>query len=418
MQLEKQKVPISLNYIKVFIKWMLLASMIGILGGLLGCVFHMSVDFVTELRGHNPWVIALLPVGGLVICAMYRFFRSKGKLDTNCVLEAVREDRKVPLVMIPLIFISTVITHLLGGSAGREGAALQLGGSIGYNCGRVFRLKPEGMHIIVMVGMSSVFAALFGTPLTATVFSLEVVSVGVIHYAGLLPCMIASIVAYEISLMFGISPVRFDAVVFDAVSVTLMLKVILLAVLCACVSILFCTSIKKCEHGMEKLMPNPYIKAAVGGGVILLLTVLVGSYDYNGAGMDVIARAISGEANYAAFLLKILFTAVTIAAGFKGGEIVPTFFIGATFGCVAGTLLGMNAGFGAAIGFVSLFCCVVNCPLASMLLALEVFGAEGMLFFGVACGVCYLMSGYSGLYHSQKIVYSKLDDAYIDRSTR
>ncbi len=417
LQLKKENVNISWNYIKKLIQWILLASVVGILGGLVGSLFHKSVDAVTELRLHNPWILLLLPVGGVAIAGLYHLVRGKGSLDTNCVIEAVREDRKIPFVMMPLIFVSTTITHLVGGSAGREGAALQLGGSIGYNLGKLFRLKKETMHIIVMAGMSSVFSALFGTPLTATIFSLEVASVGVIHYAGLLPCTIAAVVAYEIALLLGVTPVRFDTVVFEAVSAKLMLQVMALALLCALVSLLFCVAIKKCEHLMETKMTNGYLRAAVGGGVILLLTVMIGTQDYNGAGMEVIERAISGEARYEAFLLKILFTAITIATGFKGGEIVPTFFIGATFGCVAGELLGMDAGVGAAIGFVSLFCCMVNCPIASLLLAVEVFGTDGVLFFAVACGISYLMSGHWGLYHSQKIVYSKLDDAYIDRYT-
>ena len=198
----------------------------------------------------------------------------------------------------------------------------------------------------------------------------------------------------------------------------IMLKVVILAVLCAAISILFCVAIKKCEHGMEKLIRNNYLRAAAGGAVIVLLTLVVRTHDYNGAGMEVISRAISGEARPEAFILKIIFTAITISAGFKGGEIVPAFFIGSTFGCVCGSLLGLDPGFAAAIGFVALFCGVVNCPVASMMLSLEVFGAEGIIFFAVVCGVSYMMSGYSGLYKSQKIVYSKLSDEYIDANTK
>lgn len=414
MNLVKENLKFSLEYVKTFCKWLVIAVIVGALGGLIGSAFHISVDFVTSLRTEHRWIIYLLPVGGIVITAFYRFFRSMGHIDTNRVLEAVRTDEKVPLVMIPLIFVSTVLTHLLGGSAGREGAALQLGGSIGYNFGRALRLNSKDMHIIVMAGMSSVFAALFGTPLTAAVFALEVVSVGVLPYAGFQPCIIAAITAYQISLVFGITPVHFDSVVFQAFSAEIMLKVIVLAVLCAAVSVAFCIAIKQCENLMEKAVSNGYIRAAAGGVIIVLLTVILQTYDYNGAGMDVITRAIAGEAKPEAFLLKIIFTAVTIAAGFKGGEIVPAFFIGSTFGCVAGSLLGLDAGFGAALGFVALFCGVVNCPLASILLSVEVFGIQGLLFFAVTCSVSYMMSGCFGLYKSQKIVYSKLDAEYID----
>lgn len=406
------------DYVKNFLKWIFISLCIGAMGGLLGSAFHLSVDFVTELRHENDFLIFLLPLGGLVIAGMYRLFKSKGHIDTNLVIEAVRENKKVPLVMVPLIFISTVITHMLGGSAGREGAALQLGGGIGYNFGKLLRLNEKDMHLIVMSGMSSVFAALFGTPLTAAIFSLEVVNVGVFHYAGFLPCVISSITAYKIAGFFGIAPVHFDKVVFEAMSCEIMLKVAILAVFCAAISIVFCLAIKKSEFYMKKFFPNRYIRSVAGGVIIIMLAIILRTRDYNGAGMDVIERAISGVAKPEAFILKILFTAITISAGFKGGEIVPAFFIGSTFGCILGSVLGLDAGFGAAIGFVALFCGVVNCPLASVMLSLEVFGAEGILFFALACGVSYMMSGYSGLYKSQKILYSKLSDEYIDINTK
>lgn len=414
MGLFKTNLKFSWDYLKTFIKWIVVAAVVGGIGGCIGSVFHLSIDYVTELRMHHAWILFLLPVGGLVIAAIYGIFKKQGKLDTNRVLEAVASEEKVPLVMAPLIFISTVLTHLLGGSAGREGAALQLGGSIGYNVGKVFRLNQNDMHIIVMAGMSAVFAALFGTPLTAAVFALEVVCVGVMHYAALVPCVISAMVAFGIAGLFGLSPVHFDGIVLANIDALLLGKIIVVAVLCALVSILFCSAIHYCEHSMEKLLKNKYLRAFVGAVLVVLLTLLVGTRDYNGAGMDVITRAIGGEARWEAFLLKIVFTAITIAAGFKGGEIVPAFFIGSTFGCLAGSLLGMDAGFAAAIGFVAVFCGVVNCPIASTMLALEVFGSENILIFALVCAISYMMSGSFSLYKSQKIVYSKLDAHYID----
>lgn len=406
------------EYIKVLIKWLIASSVVGLIGGVLGSIFHISIDLVTEFRTEHTWVILLLPIGGILIAAIYALFKSKGAIDTNRVIESARDEQNVPLVMAPLIFISTCITHLLGGSAGREGAALQLGGSIGYNLGKVFKFNKKDMHIVVMSGMSAVFAALFGTPLTAAFFALEVTSVGVIHYAGLVPCIVSSIVAYKIAGGFGLSPVCFDNVFIQAISVSVMIKVIILAILCAIVSILFCMAIHKCEHIMESTVKSRYVRAFAGGVLIVGLSYALGTFDYNGAGMDIITRAIGGEARYEAFLLKILFTAITIAAGFKGGEIVPAFFIGSTFGCVAGPLLGLDAGFSAAIGFVALFCGVVNCPIASTILALEVFGAGPILIMATVCGVSFMMSGYFGLYKSQKIVYSKLNEDLINIHTR
>lgn len=401
----------TFNYLKTFLKWLIIALLVGIVGGVVGSVFHESIDAVTHYRENNRWVMYLLPLGGLLIVWLYSLMPSKGKVDTNRVIDAVKkDDEKVPLIMTPLIFISTVITHFLGGSAGREGAALQLGGSIGYNLGKVCRLNKTDMHTVVMTGMSAVFSALFGTPLTAAIFSLEVICVGAMHYAAIVPCVLSAVVASRIALWFGLHPVHFGLDIIPTITVGSVSQVIVLAVLCALVSILFCVAIHKCEHYMEKRFKGAYTRAFVGGVVIIALTLILGTYDYNGAGMDVVGRAISGDARYEAFLLKILFTAITISAGFKGGEIVPAFFIGSTFGCVAGGLLGLDAGFGAALGFVALFCGVVNCPVASIILSVEVFGAEGLLFFAIMCAVTYMMSGYFGLYKSQEFQYSKLSD--------
>lgn len=407
-----------IEYIKVLIKWIIIAVVVGIIGGVIGSLFHLSIDYATELRMHNWWLLLLLPIGGIAIAGMYSLFKKKGKISTDRVIESARDNESVPLVMAPLIFISTCITHLLGGSAGREGAALQLGGSIGYNIGKTFRLKNNDIHTVVMSGMSAVFAALFGTPLTAAFFALEVTSVGVFHYVGLVPCIISSITAFAIAGKFGLPPVRFNIATPDALNIPVMGKVIILAILCAMVSMLFCVAIKKCEHYSDKLIPNKFLRAFIGGAIIVGLSFAIGSFDYNGAGMDVITKALHGEARYEAFILKIIFTAITISAGFKGGEIVPAFFIGSTFGCIAGSFLGLDPVFGAAIGFVALFCGVVNCPIASTILALEVFGADSILIMATVCGVSYMMSGYFGLYKSQKIVYSKLNEDLIDKNTK
>ncbi len=407
----------AFNYVLAFVKWFVIALFLGIFGGILGSFFHISIDFVTDFRGEYPNIVLLLPLGSLVITVLYRLLSANKKITTDRVIESVRKDKNIPLVMMPLIFAGTVITHLVGGSSGREGAALQLGGSMGYNIGKFLRLEKNDMHIIVMTGMSAVFAALFGTPVTAAIFSLEVTTVGFFHYAGLLPCIISSVTAMEVAKYFGLAPVRFDGIQFGTLTWDITLKVMLFSIMCAVVSILFCAAQKKCSLVLEKLVKNVYLRAVAGGFAVLLLTVLVGNGDYNGAGMNVISSAIAGEADNFAFLLKIVFTAFTIAAGFKGGEIVPAFFIGSTFGCVMAPFLGMDPSLTAAIGFVALFCGVVNCPVASFILAVEVFGADGILFFAIACSVSYMMSGRFGIYHSQKIMYSKIEDEIIDKHT-
>ena len=416
-QKAKSKFKSAGKYLLTFLKWFVLAAVTGAVGGVVGALFHLSVEYVTGVRKAHSWIVFLLPVGGLVIAGLYKL-SGKKDIGTNEILDAVRSPQGVPALLAPLIFVSTVITHLFGGSAGREGAALQLGGSIAGLIGKIARLDEKDMHIMTMCGMSAVFSALFGTPITAAVFALGVISVGVIYYAGLLPCVVSAFTAYFISILMGTEPVAFTISNIPAFSLKSCLLTALLSAICALLSIGFCLGLHGTHKLFEKLFKNTFLRAAVGGLVIVILSLICRSGDYNGAGMDIVERAIGGNAKPEAFLLKFIFTAVTVGAGYKGGEIVPTFFVGATFGCVVGGLIGLDPGFAAAVGLVALFCGVVNCPVASFTLAVELFGGEGVIYFGIASVIGYVLSGYSGLYHGQKIVYSKLEPRRIDVHSR
>ena len=405
---------IQLNVV-AFFKWIIIAVITGMVGGIIGSIFHLSVEFATNTRIQYPWIIYLLPFGGLIIVFLYKKAMNEDP-GTNLVINSIRTDGKVPFLMSPLIFIGTVITHLLGGSAGREGAALQLGGSIGSQIGNLIGLDEKDMHLITLCGMSGVFSALFGTPLTATFFSMEVISIGIIHYSAFIPCIVSSLTAYAVSVYFGLEPVRFNLNIFPEISFINIVKVMVLGSLCAVVSIIFCEVLHKGNKLLKKLMPNSYIRVFAGGTMIILMTLVIGSRDYNGAGMDIISNAINGSAKPEAFILKMIFTAITISVGYKGGEIVPTFFIGSTFGCVFGSILGLDPCFGAAVGLVALFCGVVNTLITSIILSIELFGAGNIILFAIACGVSYMESGYYSLYTSQKIMYSKIKAEYINRS--
>lgn len=399
-------------YIAALAKWLGVGAFVGAVGGAVGAAFHIGVEGATALRLTHPWVIWLLPVGGVVIVALYRLTHMEGR-GTNNIIDSVHFGKDIPIILVPLIFISTCLTHLVGGSAGREGAALQIGGGIGYRTGHALQLDEKELPLATLCGMSAVFAALFGTPLTATVFALEVISVGVLYYAGLIPCLAAAAMGYTMSGLLGVAPTRFVVSVPPLEAWTLVL-VLALSVACALVSILFVRGMHLVERLAARGLKNPYLRAAAGGCALIALTWLLGT-DYNGAGMDVIARAMTGQADHWAWLAKILFTALTIGCGFKGGEVVPSFFVGATFGCVAAQALGLPGGFGAAIGLVSVFCGAVNCPIASLLLSMELFGCtDQLLYFAFACAISYLLSGYCGLYSSQTILYSKLRAEFIN----
>ena len=414
MERLKERVAHIGQYAVTLLKWMVLGGVIGLVGGIIGSLFHIGVDTATQVRLAHPWVLYLMPVGGLAIVGLYRLTKTEGK-GTNDIIASVHFGEQVPGLLVPVIFVSTVITHLCGGSAGREGAALQIGGGIGYQAGRLLRLGEKDLPLATLCGMSGVFAALFGTPLTATVFALEVISVGVLYYAGLVPCLTAALTGYLVSVLMGVPPTRFTVTV-PGLEVRTMLLVMVLALLCAVVSILFCRGLHGVEHLLKRTLKNPYLRVAVGAAVLIGLTLLTNG-DYNGAGMEVIGRAIAGQADSWAWVWKLLFTAITIGCGFKGGEVVPSFFVGAAFGCVAAGWLGLPAGFGAAMGLVSVFCGAVNCPLASIILSVELFGSGDLLYFAMACSISYLISGYCGLYSSQTILYSKLRAEFINVRT-
>ena len=408
----RRKTKSASNYGRVFLKWMFIAACIGAAGGLVGALFHLSVNAVTDLRMEYGWLLWLMPVGGLLIVLLYRATGMEGK-GTNDIIHSIHFGEKVPLMLTPVIFLATVITHIVGGSAGREGAALQIGGSIGYQVGRLFRQDDRNIRVATMCGMSAVFAALFGTPLTAAVFALEVLTVGVFYYMAFIPCLVASLTAFGVSLLFQLPPTRFVILENLALSPLGVLKVTVLSVLCALVSIAFCVSMHKTERLLQKKLPNPYVRILAGSVVLILLTLLCGT-EYNGAGTASIFAAMGGAAVPWAWILKIVFTAITIGCGFKGGEIIPSFFIGATFGCFMGGLLGIPPSFGAAIGIVAVFCGAVNCPVASIILSVELFGAGELSYFAIACGVSYMLSGYYGIYQSQEIRYSKLKPEKIE----
>lgn len=413
-----KKIENAFNYIFTFLKWSVIAALTGAVSGLVGTIFHVSIEAATSMREYRPSLIYFLPFAGLFIIALYRICGMLENKGTDAVISSVRDEGKVPFLLAPLIFVSTFITHLFGGSAGREGAALQLGGSIGSMIGRLISLDDKDMHIIVMCGMSGMFSALFGTPLAAVFFALEVISVGEIYYSGLIPCLVSAIVAYALSVLCGVEPTRFVIAEIPDYSSVLLLKTVGIAILCAILSMVFCIVMHGAAKGLKKTFKNEFVRVFAGGVIIVVLTKLLGTTDYNGAGMNIITAAVTeGHAKPLAWAFKIIFTAITIGAGYKGGEIVPTLFIGAAFGCVLSPIFGVDPTFGAAVGIVALFCGVVNCPIASIMLSIELFGAHGILFFAVAAGVSYMLSGYYGLYHSQKIMYSKLRAEYINKET-
>ena len=400
-------------YVKTFLKWAFLSVIVGILGGLLGAAFHHALHFVTHVRAENQWLIYLLPVGGLLSVAIYRVLGMTKNRGTNEIIDAILEKKPVSPMVAPAVFLASAVTHLFGGSAGREGAALQIGGSMASKLGKLLHLKDHNRTILVTCGMSAVFAGLFGTPLTATIFCMEFVSVGTLFTPALLPCYLSAFVASRVSAALGVHAETYLLDTAAALNLTNIGGAVLLAVLVSILGVAMCSFFHKAEHLAAHHLPNRWIRIAVGGAAVTVLTLLAGDQRFNGAGMDMAMQALGGQADWYSFLLKMLFTAVTLAAGFKGGEIVPTFCIGATFGCVVGGLLGLEPGLAAALGLIGLFCCATNSPLASIVLSVEMFSGANLYLFALVSVICFVLSGNSGLYASQIIRYEKIDQYLI-----
>lgn len=399
-------------------KWLILAVATGLIVGAVSSFFADSLKKVTSLRGIYPQIFLLLPVSGLLIVFLYQKI---GKEDggTNQVLSTIRSQDDVPFRSAPLIFISTILTHVTGGSAGREGAAIQLGGSIGNQLGRWLKLDEEDTHVMIMCGMSAAFSAVFGTPMAAAVFSMEVISVGIMYYAALLPCVIASIIAARFATGFGINPETFHVVNIPELTVETGVKMVIVAVACAAVSIIFCMALQGVSKLYSRFFKNPYIRIVAASFIIIGITILLHTTDYMGAGNNLIELAVEkGQTKPLDFFWKMLLTALTMRAGFRGGEIVPSFCIGATFGCLMGQIIGLSPSICAAAGMTALFCGVTNCPITSILIAFELFGFHGVSYYLIAVAISYSVSGYYGLYKDQTIVYSKYKAKYINRHTR
>ena len=396
-----------------FLKWLCIGVIMGGIIGLVGALFHFCSAEAEAFRGDNTWLIYLLPVAGAAIAYFYDAMKYSHDKGTNLVLLAVRDNKIMGIHHALCIFVATVLTHLCGGSSGREGASLQIGAALGSFSGRKLKFGEDDKRIMTMCGMSAMFAAVFGTPVTAAIFAMEVVSVGIFYYSAIIPCVTSALTASYISSLFGNTHLQVSVNVPKA-DLILYLKIALIGAICAGISVLFCQVIGK-THKLFKKIKNHALRAAAGGAIVVLLTLIVGDYTYNGTGGEMIVSAFTKSPFFAAFLIKMVFTAITLGSGFKGGEIFPVFFIGSSFGSVFAPLLGLDCSVGAAVGMTAIFCGVTNCPIASILLSIELFGGEGIGMYALVCAVSYMLSGYGGLYSEQKILYSKKRMKFINK---
>ncbi|AFK05326.1 Cl- channel voltage-gated family protein [Emticicia oligotrophica DSM 17448] len=390
--------------------------------GSLVALFLFLLDKATLFRWQNKWIIYLLPLIGILITQIYQVIGKGSEAGNNLIIDEINEEstKGVPLRMTPLIILTTVLTHLFGGSAGREGTAVQIGGSLAAFSNKIFKFKLIEKRLLVMAGVAAGFSAVFGTPIAATVFALEILFVGRIRFDALLTCLFASIVSNSVCLLYGITHTHYSIASNPLISIhqidlLFLLKVILAGIAFGIASQIFVTFSELLKNSTKKYIQKKWLIPVIGGGMVLFISFLLNTDDY--LGLSVISEKANGISIVSAFkangvdelswFWKLILTAITLSMGFKGGEVTPLFFIGAALGNTLGMFLGCPVDLFAGLGFISVFAAATNTPLASMLLGVELFGGEFLPFFAISCIIAYYFSGSKGIYHSQKNEASK-----------
>jgi len=409
------------------VRWTVLVVPVAVITGLLVAFFLWALEEVTRLRWDHLWLVWLLPVAGVGIYFLYKVWGKNTEAGNNLIIEEIHKPGLgVPLRMAPLVLVSTLVTHLFGGSAGREGTAVQMGGSLASWLGRGFGLSVEDRRVLLLSGMAAGFGAVFGTPVTGAIFALEVLAIGRVRYDALLPCLIAAILADKVCLACGILhtqySIQFKGPVEPFVSwvpfdVVLLGNVVAAGIAFGLVSLMFAELTHFIKSKSNQLITRPWLVPVVGALLVIMISYCIGSFDYLGlgvtnpeGGVSIVSAFRADGSNTMSWFFKLLLTAITLGMGFKGGEVTPLFFIGATLGNTWAMLTGAPVDLFAALGFVAVFAGATNTPLACTMMGVELFGAEYVLYFAVACFTAYYFSGHSGIYSSQRIAVNKFHE--------
>lgn len=386
------------------LKWLVLAGGIAVLAGSASALFLYSLDWATATHAGNPWLIWLLPFAGFAVGWVYLRYGRSVEAGNNLILDEIHETRRViPLRMAPMVLGATLVSHLFGASVGREGTAVQMGGALADQFTGVFRLSPEDRRIVLMAGIAAGFASVFGTPLGAAVFGLEMLATGRLRYEAMLPCLVAAVLADKVALWWGVQHDYFSVGLIPELSLWSVLVMILVGAIFGLVARLFAEATHALGGLMRRRVHYAPLRPFLGGLLIAVAASLIAADRYLGLGLPVIRESFETPLSWSDPLGKLLFTVVSLGSGFKGGEVTPLFFIGATLGNVLAPLFDMPFAFLAAVGFVAVFAGAANTPLASTLMAMELFGPGMGIFAAIACVVSYLFSGHAGIYSSQRV---------------
>ena len=390
------------------LRWSAIALAIGILAGTASAALLISLEWATEVRESHQWLIALLPLAGLTVGLMYKHFGQSVEAGNNLLLDEIHNPKAViPLRMTPLVLLGTVMSHLFGGSAGREGTALQTGASLADQLTRPLGLNPHDRRILLMAGISAGFGSVFGTPLAGAIFGLEVLVIGKLRYDALVPCILAATVADRVTLLWGIHHTVYRIPSVPPLNISGLVSAIVAGLVFGLAARAFATMTHAIASAVRRLVPYSPLRPFLGGIVVAAAVFSIGSTRYIGLGIPTIVESFARQVPPWDFAAKILFTAVTLGSGFKGGEVTPLFFIGATLGNALSHVLPLPFPLLAGMGFCAVFAGAANTPVASTLLAMELFGSEAGIYVGLACVISYLFSGHSGIYGAQRIGQDK-----------
>ena len=403
MNLEKTKKNSSL-----LLQWIFICILIGVFSGSASAFFLVALEWVTQIRENHNWIIWLLPIGGLIIGLGYHYWGKSVVKGNNLLLEEYENPQKIiPLKMAPLVLFGTLITHLFGGSAGREGTAVQMGGAIADQFTKLFQLDASERKTILILGISAGFASIFGTPLAGALFALEVVYFSKINLKSIFLSFLVAYIAYFTVELWHVKHTYYAILFVPEIGFTTLFWVILVSILFGLAAMLFSRSTHFWGRLFSKTISFPPLRPFVGGCFIALAVYFIGTTKYIGLGVPMIVDAFSNPNTSYDFLLKILFTGFTLGAGFKGGEVTPLFFVGATLGSTLSLIVPLPIALLAGMGFVAVFSGATHTPIACTVMGMELFGIESGIFIGLACSIAYFSSGSVGIYSSQIVKGAK-----------
>lgn len=389
-------------------KWTFICAIIGILIGTAISGFLLSLNWVTNFREAHLWLLSLLPVGGLLIGLLYYYKGQKAEAGNNLLIDAIHDpDKRIPFRMAPFIYLGTITTHLLGGSAGREGTALQIAGALAAPFQKLFRLKDQERQILIIAAVAAGFAAAFGTPLAGAIFGMEFFMVGKFRYHALYPAFIAAVIAEKMTECWSVPHTHYVIGNIPELSLINILYALLAGIVFGICAAGFSKGMHKMSAVFKSWVPYPPLRPFIGGIIVVAAVWLLGSTKYIGLGVPTIIEAFNTPLPAYDFALKMVLTIVTLSAGFKGGEVTPLFFIGATLGNALSYFMPLPTGLLAGMGFAAVFGAAANTPLACIVMAIELFGNDSAVYVGIACVVAYLFSGHTGIYGKQMIGEAK-----------